>query len=115
MHSPVIRFSQNWNKKLDTAAFTTLRLHNPMRHQRLQVFKVMINSQHYCNAKLIAVKPMKLSEVDEYTARLDSGLPKHKFVEAIKRMYKSKGLMYDKQLFDLLLFERMDSQGKMNL
>lgn len=112
---PEIKFSQNWNKKLDTAAFTTLRLHNPTRHRRLQQFQIIVKNKYYCSAKLIAIKSMKLSEIDEYTARLDSGLPKHKFVGLIKRMYKNKGLIYDKQLFDLLLFERMDSQTEMNL
>jgi len=105
---PELKFSTNWNKKLDTKAFTTFRMHNPMHYQVGKCFTVTVQGKPYCNAKLISIKTMKLGEVDEFQARLDTGYPKHQFVGMIKKMYKSKALRFDTQLFDLLLFERLD-------
>jgi hypothetical protein len=75
----------------------------------------MIKDSFYTQAKILAVKTMKLSNISEFEARLDSGYSRKEFINLIKKLYKSRAFLYDSQKFDLILLERSDSQGKMSL
>ncbi len=110
---PTIRFSTNWNGKLNNKSFTTLRVHDPLRYKAGTIFSVEVDGKLFVNAKVITVKTMTLSKVSEFEARLDSGYSRKEFINLIKRLYRNRAFLYNSQKFDLVLFERMDSQASL--
>lgn len=110
---PIVKFSENWNGKLNNKAFTTFRPHSPNHYKVGKIFTVSVAGRPFCNAKVLAIKTLKLNDITEFEARLDTGFSKLHFINTVKKMYKSRAFFYDKQLFDLILFERLDSQQAM--
>lgn len=110
-----IKFITNWNGKLDNKAFTTLRVHDPLRHRESYLYSVVVKNRFYTRAKILAVKTIKLNDITEFEARLDSGYSRAGFIRLIKKIYKSRAFLYDSQKFDLILFERLDSQVKLSM
>ncbi|MBI9056819.1 MAG: hypothetical protein JEZ01_03505 [Labilibaculum sp.] len=110
-----IRFSTNWNGKLNNQSFTTLRVHDPLKFRAGTIFSVEVDGKLFVNAKVITVKTMCLNEITEFEARLDSGYSRREFINLIKRLYRNRAFLYSSQKFDLVLFERMDSQVSLNI
>lgn len=72
----VVKFSHNWNKKLDCQFFTTIRNTKsyPYYSQReLEIFQVMLNDEFYCRARLISVDVQRLDELTPALLVLDTG------------------------------------------
>ena len=75
---PVIKFSHNWNGKLDNNIFTTIRRATPRKTDYYighhgDVFDVHLNKLSYCDSKLIEVAIMPLSEINHSLLMLDTG------------------------------------------
>lgn len=66
-----LHFSTNWNGKLFTDCFTTLRRAN--RFSVGQVVWVYLEGNYLYDAEVVAVQPRWLQELDEYECHLDTG------------------------------------------
>ncbi|HMN89784.1 MAG TPA: hypothetical protein PKD70_11205 [Saprospiraceae bacterium] len=98
----VLRFSYNWNKKLNCNCFTTLRLAGSW--QEGDTVSVVLKDgsiyKELGEAYIIGVKTFYCNSINEYIARLDTGYSAAKCKEIIRRMYKK-----DNPLMDLLLVQ----------
>ena len=110
-----IKFSTNWNGKLNNKTFTTFRPHNPLHYRKGNLFVVDVNGRAFANAKIVAVETMKLHDITEFQARLDAGFSRREFIGLIRKLYKPKAFLFDRQLFDLILFEKTDIQRKISM
>jgi uncharacterized protein YqfB (UPF0267 family) len=68
-----IKFSQNWNLKLNNENFTTIRIKNK-KYQIGNLFNVTLRKKYLKTIEIIEIKEFKLDKLNEFTARIDTGL-----------------------------------------
>jgi hypothetical protein len=102
-----IQFAQNWNNKLNNKSFTTIRLHNPKKYiigkeyDIILIQKKQINMQF--SATIIDIKQIRIDQVNEYIARLDTGYSAEACQQMIRKMYWYSRINWDSQLLDFCL------------
>jgi len=112
---PVIKFSKNWNHKLNCNYFTTIRLllekNTSYYYLNLaEIFSVFLKGEKYCKAQLISISKIKLNSiVDNYLNFTDAGLTVIQFYKLMKKFYgkKKEWQGWDTPCL-LLLFKRMN-------
>jgi len=91
-----IRFSKNWNNKLNDEVFTTIRKSNKgntlfYRSQINKSFNVILNHEgnfHYvCKATLIAMNEKKFKEVSLELLMTDTGLSNKEEIDELFRRF----------------------------
>ena len=98
-----LSFSYNWNNKLSCNCFTTFRPHNPRKYVVGRKLSVMIQEKNLKDIEIKAIKTMKLSQVNEFIARLDTGYSVDDFCKMVQTMYKNKGIDFETADWDLIL------------
>jgi hypothetical protein len=96
-------FSENWNHKLDCLAFTSLRLHWPANYYVGAQKEIVYKGQSKGWAQIVAVKQLRLAQINDYIALLDTGYPAAECQDLIRKMYKNKNINWDTQLIDFIL------------
>jgi hypothetical protein len=66
MNTNTIRFSYNWNNKLDNKAFTTIRLHNPKKYSVGNEYNIQINDQHKGVATLQDKRTLNIAQLNDF-------------------------------------------------
>jgi hypothetical protein len=83
-----LNFSYNWNNKLQCKAYTTLRLFGNKYHVGKR-FNVTLNNQPMHVAEVIEIKKIRLQDINEYIAHIDTGYSTIECRDIITRMYRS--------------------------
>ncbi|MFR9165016.1 MAG: ASCH domain-containing protein [Dysgonomonas sp.] len=83
-------FSYNWNNKLRCRCFTTLRLRNDEKYYKGARFEVSMSGYPKGKAKVVDIKIIKLNQINEWIARLDTGYSARETKDILKKMYKNK-------------------------
>lgn len=105
-------FSHNWNGKLHGKAFTTIRLWNEKKYRLEKEYDVYVGSFRRGRAKLISIKRIKLHQINEHIARLDTGFSATECREMFRTMYKNKNIDWEKQDLAYCLFVFPYNDGK---
>jgi len=89
--NPKIRFSKNWNNKLNQKYFTTIRKYSKSRltyylNRENKIFDVMLNGKKVCEAKLISAEAMQFIDLPDAFLMVDTGLPLNEAIELFKKM-----------------------------
>jgi len=108
-----LKFSYNWNGKLSTGAFTTLRLFNEKKYVTGFVYRVYLKDEFLGMAKLVGIRRTRLYMLNEFVARLDTGYSLAKCQQIIERMY-GKGKDHDLGLY-LLVWHKVEPQASINI
>ena len=95
-----IKFSYNWNRKLGNIAFTTFRMHNEGKYKVGERYKIECKGVVPFNAIILDIRKLKLEQINEFIARIDTGYSLEEFKTIVRRMYKEKA---DTGLFDFIL------------
>ena len=106
-----LNFSYNWNGKLFTEFFTTIRLYNPEKFQiekellclytpGKKVYKVGV-------VRVISVRGFYLDDIPKITCYLDTGYNDYQTKATIRKMYQNKGIDFSKQKMMLVLLRNM--------
>ncbi|MCG9911865.1 MAG: hypothetical protein MH137_11240 [Flavobacteriales bacterium] len=99
-------FSNNWNQKLNCDAYTTIRLRNDGKYSIGGYFEVVKNNSRLHEAKIIDIKHFYLSDLNEFMARVDTGLSANDCKEMIMKMYSKYNIDWQrKQLSFILLLK----------
>lgn len=101
-----IKYTTNWNNKLDCKHYTTLRIYNPIKHQRGKIFDVFINSKLKHKAEIIGVKKGYLKDLGSYDCYLDTGYSKQETISLMQKFYPK--IDFKHQLVVLLLFKKIE-------
>ena len=107
-----IKFSTNWNNKLDCNYFTTLRLSD--RFKVGGKYPVLLKKKQIGTGEIMAKKYLKLNQINDYIAGLDTGYNAQNCKEILKTMYKNKLIDWKTQTLVLYLI-RLERQNKMKL
>lgn len=100
----ILKFSYNWNNKLDCKGFTTLRLSN--RFKPDQEYRIMLKGVRVCDARVVDVKRFLLHEINDWIAYIDTGYDANECKEIIKKMYKKYDINWRTKKLCWILFER---------
>jgi len=98
-----VKFSTNWNNKLDCRCFTTIRLKNPSKHKLNEVYAILLKNSVHKKAEIVSIRTIYYSQINEYIARLDTGYPEAEAKGIIKRMYPNVDLKT--KPFSFILFQ----------
>ena len=99
-----LKFSHNWNNKLENDCFTTIRLSKTYNiNDNVRVaYKGIINRECTIIGKWI----VKINQLSEYTCRLDTGYSKEDTIRLILAMYKHIGITDNDNICVYLLKRR---------
>lgn len=98
-----LAFAENWNNKLSCNSFTSFRLHNERKYFVGKKLSIMLKGKHLKDVIVIAVKTMKLVQVNEFIAQIDAGYSADEFVKVVEKMYKNKNVDVHSANWDLIL------------
>lgn len=85
-----IKFSYNWNNKLDCNFFTTIRLYNPIKYQIGHIYDVSLKGEFKKQARLVEMKKIHHDQINAFIAGLDTGYSVEETKKILERMYKGK-------------------------
>lgn len=108
--SDIIKFSYNWNNKLNCKAFTTLRLHNQTKYRVGKLFEIELNGKPMGKAILQEVRTASLKHLNEFVCFIDTGYSRAQTIGMLQKMYPKIDL--NKAYFDfcLLVYEQPTKQ-----
>ena len=95
-------FSYNWNNKLSSTFFTTLRLLSP-KYQVGKTFQVRLKGKDLCIVQCVDFKMLMIDDINSYIAGLDTGYSVPECKSIIKKMYPTKD--WTTQRLVLVLFQ----------
>lgn len=107
-----LRFTSNWNNKLECACFTSIRLRNDHRYfvgARFEI--VLVNGSLQVikgTCQLMNIRFLMLDQIDDMTAFVDTAYNASACREIIRKMYKnySPPVDWKRQQLAVLLFRR---------
>lgn len=99
-----IRFNKNWNSKLNGTFFTTFRINYP-NHCKGQLYNVELSGTSMGRCVCVDKKVLKLSQVNDWIAALDTGTDADSFRKIIEDIYSEKVADIENQEFCLLLMK----------
>lgn len=82
-----LKFTYNWNKKLDCTAFTTIRIYNPQKHIQGERVNLLLKEKPIGLGVVKNVFPFYLHELTELIAYLDTGYNLQTTRDIIHKMY----------------------------
>jgi len=103
-----IKFSYNWNNKLNCNVFTTFRIKNE-KYQVRNIYEIYLKEKYLFDAEIVSIKELKLDEVDDYISYLDTGYSVNEFKKIMKKMYREK---VDCLTFYLILLKKKGEKLK---
>lgn len=106
----IISFSKNWNNKLNCDCFTTIRL-SSLKYIEGHIYECVLVKKNGENVtietkgifKLESKKTIKLNQINNTMARLDTGYDIIETINIFKKMYKDKNIDWANQKLDYLL------------
>ena len=90
-----IKFSHNWNNKLDNSIFTTIRSSNPdkLKYYKDLVgygFDVLLKGKKYCYAELQEAEEFLFDEIPDGLIMMDTGME----LEDAQQLFGNFGVTY---------------------
>ncbi len=113
MEREPLKFTTNWNNKLNCSCFTTLRLHNPKKYYVGAKKDVYLDNRPKGPATIIGVQSFLLEQISEFVARIDTGYSADECKKIIREMYKKVPLIdWSKQKLDFSLIQYDSKPGQ---
>ncbi len=108
-----IKFSKNWNNKLNCQYFTTFRLVSN-KYQLNKTYRIEFNDKYLGLATIRELRSTTLSKINDFISLLDACMEAPKFVNMIKNMYKNKGVDPVRQQYYFILL-RWDKREQISI
>lgn len=91
----ILKFSTNWNNKLDSKYFTTLRMSD--RYTGFNVILIEFKGR-YKVAKIVECRKLQLKCLNDWICYLDTGYSKLETLNILQKMYNLKSTDLDKNI-----------------
>lgn len=85
-----ITFTKNWNNKLASDYFTTIRIWNPTKYRTGNDAQIVLNGKGICNARILDTKKLKFKNINDWIAYLDAGMNANELKGMFRKMYQNK-------------------------
>jgi hypothetical protein len=111
-----IKFSCNWNKKLNCDYFTTIRLHNPEKYKPENCHNILLLEngvwRDYGLAEIVSVRILRLHQLNEFICGLDTGYTVYDTKQILHRMYKDRIKDINQAEFSFVLYRKVKRQPR---
>lgn len=97
-----IKFSTNWNNKLNCKFYTTLRLVN-YKYQIGKVYQVELKGKTLHKVQIADIKIFGINDINSYVAGLDTGYTVGETKKILRTMYKE--VNWETQRLALILLQ----------
>jgi hypothetical protein len=103
---PQIPFANNWNHKLHCDFFTTIRLKS---HKYVigQAYEITIRKEPAFDCVIVDMKELKLNDISEWIARLDTGLSAKECRQLFIKMYSKSPIDWTTQVLQFILLQKL--------
>lgn len=109
-----IKFTYNWNKKLETDTFTTIRIENPHKYRLGEVYQITQQERGRIIdrglGKIISLTLVKLHQLKEVPCYLDTGYGLDATKDIIYKMYP--GTDWAQQNLYYILIQKVKNEVK---
>lgn len=82
-----LKFTSNWNNKLDCHAFTTIRMYNPSKHFVGNGVNILLKEESKGTGVIMEVRRFLLADLNPYVAYLDTGYSVPECQEILRKMH----------------------------
>jgi hypothetical protein len=103
-----IKFSQNWNGKLNCAYYTTIRLWLPQKYTYENLFEIELKAKFIHVAKLISARKLQLPQFTPEMIALDMGCDLSYGLSILRTMYKNQVPNVDTAMFGIYTLHNPD-------
>jgi hypothetical protein len=99
-----IKFSNNWNNKLNSKAFTTIRIFNNSEYYKEgEIYDIKYQEKTIFQAKIIETKKIHASKLPSFITYLDAGFNRKEFMQIMEKIYKNKNININDTTFIIIL------------
>jgi hypothetical protein len=102
-----INFSYNWNNKLDCLAYSTIRLHKPI-YKIGETYDILLKKEFKHKAQIVEIRNLKLNQLNEFIAHLDTGYSLGELKAILKKMYPK--VNFETQQLSFILLKKIPIQ-----
>ena len=110
----LLRFSTNWNNKLNCEFFTAIRLKSNS-YKPGDTLRVLLEQngalRTICDASIIEVRPLRIFQLNDWMCMLDSGMNADRFKNELYNMYKDQVKDINDAEFVYLLLRKVKVSG----
>lgn len=82
-----LKFSYNWNHKLDCHAFTTIRIFQPAKHIAGEKVRLLLKDQEIGNATIKSINTFFINQLNPFMSYVDTGYSPQECEAIIRKMY----------------------------
>lgn len=82
-----LKFSKNWNSKLDCKAFSTIRMYDGTALKVNSVIEIMLNGKLVKHAAVKYLEVIPIDAIDTRTAFIDTGLSAVECIDLLRSIY----------------------------
>lgn len=93
-----IKFSNNWNNKLNCTFFTSIRLPHK-KYTPGNILLVLSKGEYIYQAKVLHSKEVFLNKLTQFDTMIDAGMERTDFMYMMKKMYPT----YDFEKYPLIM------------
>lgn len=90
-----IKFLQNWNEKLNSKEFTTIRIFDANKYKRGDLKRIELKGNFCMYAGIVKVEKVKLYDLADSEIRQDTGLSRNDAYHWFEKFYGKKFLEKD--------------------
>lgn len=90
-----IKFSQNWNNKLDCSYFTTIRIYTKEKwdyyydlFDSKEEVAVLLKEKIKCVGKIVDIEIRLLKDISDFSVMVDAGVDRLTFEQLMESMYR---------------------------
>ena len=92
-----IKFSKNWNNKLDNDYFTTIRLYNKDKFdyyynlfEKKEDVMILLNDKEKCIVKIVDIEVRLIRDIPDWSVMVDVGADRMTFEKLMESMYSKQ-------------------------
>lgn len=106
-----IKFSFDWNRKLQNKAFTTIRL-NDQKYQMGVRYLIELKGEIKGVATLVDMRKLTIDQLNNFVTYLDTGYNVEQTTRLLQTMYKNQKVDWESQLlvFCLLVYDDKETE-----
>lgn len=83
----IIKFSYNWNNKINCKCFTTLRIQNNQKYVIGNKYKIYLKEAYIKTVIIVDIKYFYIKNINDYIGYLDTGYSGIETIAILKKMY----------------------------
>lgn len=105
-----IKFTRNWNNKLNNDYFTTIRLADVKRFYVGKTLEVILNDKHFCYTEIIKTYECFLDDLKDLICYMDTGYNAVTAKAMFRRMYESQNIDFKRKKNQVILLKKIKSE-----